>query len=187
VKMHHLARWAIAALILCGASVFSQTNQAQVNPNDGSGVREFVTRWNAAYTGLNPKALAALETPDFEFIDRFGHWMQSEGPAFNEQLWASTFKDIYHGRPGPEHTVEHIRILRPGVALVQAHANWGEITLDDGTRIPPHGEIATFVLVKDKDGWHAASLNIHNQMAFGTERPGEKPPAPAKPAPEPEK
>jgi hypothetical protein len=46
---------------------------------DETGVRDFVTRWNAAYTGLNAKALASLETPDFEIVDRFGLWIKSEG------------------------------------------------------------------------------------------------------------
>src|SRR4249919_1244000 len=45
-----------------------------------SEVRDFITRWNAAYTSLDAVGLAALETPDFELVDRFGHWIKSTGP-----------------------------------------------------------------------------------------------------------
>src|SRR4051812_26106930 len=53
-----------------------------------SEIRDFIARWNAAYTGLDAAGLAALESPDYEMVDRFGHWIKSEGPAFNRRLWA---------------------------------------------------------------------------------------------------
>ncbi len=177
---NRVVRLAVAASVLWGGVLASQ-----MKPGDKAAVQHFVVRWNAAYTGLDAKALAALETSDFELIDRFGHRIQSQGRAFNERLWTLTFKDIYRGKPGPEHTIEHIRFLSPTVALVQAHADWGEVTLDDATRIPPHGEIATFVLVRDGNEWRAASLNIHNQLAPGAEGPGQKPPLPAATGPSP--
>jgi uncharacterized protein (TIGR02246 family) len=148
------------------------------------GVRQLIAQWNAAYRRLDAKALAALETPDVEIIDRFGHWVRSEGPEFNERLWSMTFRDIYKGKPGPERTVRNVRMLTPDVALVQATTHWDEVVLDDGTRIPPHGEIDTFVLVKRDGAWRIAAMNIHNQMPAGRERPGERVPVPAKQPPE---
>ena len=132
---------------------------------DETGVRDFVARWNAAYTGLNAKALAALETPDFELVDRFGHWIKSEGPEFNERLWAMGFREIYHGKPGPARTVESIRFFAPNVAVVQARAYHADgVTLDDGTHIPAFWEINTYTLVRTDEGWRVALLNIHNQI-----------------------
>lgn len=144
-------------------------------------IRRLIANWNTAYRKLDAKALAALETPDLEIIDRFGHWVRSEGPEFSERMWAATFTEIYKGKPGPPRNVERVRMLSRDVAVVQATANWPALTLDDGTTIPPHGEIDTFVLVKGDQGWRIAALNIHNQMRPGSERPGERVPIPSKP------
>jgi hypothetical protein len=137
-------------------------------------VREFISRWNAAYTGLDAAALASLETPDFQLVDRFGHWIQSEGPEFNRRLWALAFQEIYRGRPGPARRIESIRFMAPAVAVVQARA-WhpDPIVLDDGTHIPPFWEINTYTLIDTTSGWRVSVLNIHNQIDPGVERPGE--------------
>ena len=142
--------------------------------SDESEVREFVTRWNAAYTGLDAKALASLETPDFELIDRFGHWIKSEGPEFNERLWEIGFREVYHGKPGPARNIENIRFFAPNVAVVQARAYHADgVALDDGTHIPPFWEINTYTLVKSDAGWRVALLNIHNQINFEDEGTGQ--------------
>ena len=60
------------------------------------------------------------------------------------------------------------------MALIQARAYWNEvIVLDDGTRIPPHAEIDTFVAVRKANAWRVAALNIHNQMPPFDTKPGE--------------
>ena len=146
----------------------------RVFASDEAGVRDFIARWNAAYTSLDAKALASLETPDFELVDRFGHWIKSEGPEFNERLWAMGFKEVYHGKPGPARSIESIRFLAPNVAIVQARANHADgVTLDDGTRIPPFWEINTYTLVKSEAGWRVAYQNIHNQINFEDEGVGQ--------------
>jgi hypothetical protein len=115
-----------------------------------------------------------METDDYEMIDRFGHWIKTEGPGFNERLCATTFKDIYHGKPGPPRTIESIRFMAPNVAVVEARANHPNgVLLDDGTQIPPFWEIDTYTLVRTQAGWRAALLNIHNQITPGTEGVGE--------------
>jgi hypothetical protein len=115
-----------------------------------------------------------LETPDYQMVDRFGHWIPSEGPAFNQRLWAMTFRDIYRGKPGPARRIESIRFLAPPVAIVQARAHHPEgVTLEDGTHIPPFWEINTYTLMKTDAGWRVALLNIHNQITPGTEGVGQ--------------
>jgi uncharacterized protein (TIGR02246 family) len=146
---------------------------AQAKPNDERAVRDLIERWDAAYRSLDAKALAALETEDFELINRVGWWTKARSRAENERMWAWGFEVIYKGKPGPKHTVESVRFVSPEVAVVQAHADWPALTLDDGTNIPPHGEIVTFVVVRQKKNWLIASQNIHNQM------PGEELPSPA--------
>jgi len=169
------------AVIIFTIMIATAEAQAQTSTTDEQGVRDFIARWNAAYTGLNAGALAQLETDDYEMIDRFGHWIRTEGPGFNERLWASTFNDIYHGKPGPARNIESIRFFGPNVAVVEARANHPNgVLLDDGTQIPPFWEINSYTLVKTEAGWRVALLNIHNQMTPGTEGVGQHvPPASA--------
>jgi len=142
---------------------------------DEAGVRDFISRWNAAYTGLDAKALAGLETADYEMIDRFGHWIKSEGPEFNRRLWDVTFTEVYRGKPGPAREIENIRFMAPNVAVVEARANHPDgVTLNDGTHIPPFWEINTYTLVKTEPGWRVALLNIHNQIDPGAEGVGQR-------------
>lgn len=141
---------------------------------DESEIRDFLARWNKAYTSLDAAGLAALETPDYEMVDRFGHWIKSDGPEFNRRLWAMTFNDIYRGKPGPARQIESIRRLAPQVAIVQARANHPDgVTLDDGTRVPPFWEINTYTLVRTGAGWRVALLNIHNQINPEAEGAGQ--------------
>lgn len=145
---------------------------ASAKPDDERAVRDLIGRWDAAYRGLDARAVAALQTEDFELVNRVGWWTKARGREDNERMWAWGFEVIYKGKPGPKHTVESVRFISPEVAVVQAHADWPALTLPDGTPIPPHGEIVTFVVVKQKKTWLIASQNIHNQM------PGEELPSP---------
>ena len=165
-----LRKIALLAVLLSGVSLVP----GRVFASDEADVRAFIASWNAAYTGMDAKALASLETPDFELVDRFGHWIKSEGPEFNEQLWAMAFKEIYRGKPGPARTIESLRLLAPNVAIDQARANHPDgVTLDDGTRIPPFWEINTYTLIKTDAGWRVALQNIHNQINFEDEGVGQ--------------
>ena len=165
--------WVVLILDIALATAMPAAH-SQTAAGDEKDVREYIAQWNAAYTGMNAKALAALETPDFELIDRFGHWVRSEGPEYNERLWTLTFSDIYRGKPGPARTVESIRFVAPGVAIVEARANHPDgVTLDDGTHIPPFWEINTYTLVRTRDGWRVALLNIHNQIDPSAEGVGQ--------------
>ncbi len=153
---------------------------AAASANDEKGVRDFIAQWNAAYTGLDAYKLAALETPDFQMVDRFGHWIKSEGADFNLRLWSMTFDEIYHHKPGPARNIESIRFMSPKVAIVQGRANHPDgVTLDDGTHIPPFWEINTYTLIKTNAGWRLALLNIHNQIVPGTEGSGQRVPNPS--------
>jgi uncharacterized protein (TIGR02246 family) len=166
--------FAIVPIVLWGAlaaQLTADSSQAQPGTGGEQSVRELIAHWNTGYRALDAKAMAALETDDFEMVDRFGEWYDSRGSAENERLWDWAFKNIYRGKPGPARQIEKIRFLRPEVAIVAAKCQWGEITLEDGTRIPPHGEIDTFVLVKQGEQWKIAQLNIANQME--STRPGE--------------
>ena len=162
-------RKVLLVLVLVALSV-----GASAKPSDDErAVRELIARWDAAYRSLDAKAVAALETEDFELVNRVGWWTKARGREDNERMWAWGFDVIYKGKPGPKHTVESVRFVSQDVAVVQARADWPALTLPDGTIIPPHGEIVTFVVVRQKKKtWLIASQNIHNQM------PGDELPQP---------
>ncbi|GEM_PF-3490881 len=163
-------KWITAALIcVCSVVAVGQDNNRQERA-----VRDLLARWNTAYRSLDAKALSALQTPDFEIVNRLGQWTPTSSTLQNEQMWAWAFTNIYKGKPGPDHKIERVRFVSSDVALVQARAYWNDvIVLDDGTRIPPHGEIDTFVAVRKARVWRVAALNIHNQMPPFDIKPGE--------------
>src|ERR1044071_213276 len=130
---------------------------ANAKPDDERAVRDLIGRWDPACRSLDARAVSSLETEDFELVNRVGWWTKAKGREDNERMWAWGFDVIYKGKPGPKHTVESVRFISPEVAVVQAHADWPALTLPDGTPIPPHGEIVTFVVVKQKKVWLIAS------------------------------
>src|SRR5689334_25272268 len=111
--------------------------------DDAKAVRDVIRKRSAAYHNLDARALAALETPDFQLVDRFGDNISSDGPEYNERMWAWTFREVYKGKPGPEHKIVGLRFVTADVAIVQTGTHWTELKLDYGTVIPPHGEFDT--------------------------------------------
>lgn len=151
---------------------------AQGSVNDEKDVSDLITQRNASYHNLDAKALAALETPDFQLVDRFGDNITSQGPEYNERMWAWTFKEVYKGKPAPEHKILKVRFITPDVAIVETGNQWPELKLDNGTVIPPHGELDTFTVVRSGSRWRIAMQTIHNQFGgigdhpdFGGARP----------------
>src|SRR5687768_4621219 len=156
-KKSFLLTFAMMLIGICNVAVYCQ--------NDKQAVLDLINKWDQAYRSLDAKSIAALQMPDFELVDRFGNWYPQTSREENERMWAWGFANIYKGKPGPKHTVERIRFVRPDVAVVQTRAFWSEtLSLSDGTRIPPHGQITTFVVVKQKGKWLIASQSVHNRM-----------------------
>jgi uncharacterized protein (TIGR02246 family) len=134
---------------------------------DESAVRDIIERRNTAYHNLDAKTLASLLTPDFRFVDRFGDNILSKGPEFNERMFAWTFKEVYKGKNPPQHSIVSLRFVAPEVAVVQTQCEWPEIKLDNGYKVPPHGEVDTFVVVKQQGEWKINVWTIHNRFADG--------------------
>ena len=142
--------------------------------DDKEAVRKLIEQWNAAYVALDAKTLANLHTPEFDIVNRLGQWTHKSSNAEQEALWAWTFRVIYNGKPGPSHTIEKVRFLTPEVACVLTRGYWKDvITLDDGTKIPPHGEVDTLTVVKTHGTWKVAWIDIHNQMPPFDVKPGQ--------------
>lgn len=154
-------------------SAFSLPGVAQ-KATDEQAVRTLIEQWDAAYVALDAKTLADLHTPEFDIVNRLGQWTHKSSRADQETLWAWTFSVIYKGKRGPNHTIEKVRFLTPEVACVLTRGYWNDvITLDDGTKIPPHGEIDTLTVVKKDGAWKVAWMDIHNQMPPFDVKPGQ--------------
>jgi uncharacterized protein (TIGR02246 family) len=141
---------------------------------DEQAVRKLVERWDVAYVALDAKTLADLHTPEFDIVNRLGQWTHKSSNAEQEALWAWTFRIIYNGKSGPSHSIERIRFVTPDVASVLTRGYWKDvITLDDGTKVPPHGEVDTLTVVKKDGAWKVAWIDIHNQMPPFDVKPGQ--------------
>jgi uncharacterized protein (TIGR02246 family) len=142
---------------------------AQTPNTEEKAVRELMETRNSAYHRLDADTLTRIVTPDFQLVDRFGDNIASEGPEYTRALWSWTFREVYKNRPGPVHQIVNIEFIRPDVAVVQTHADWGELKLDDGTKIPPHGEVDTFLLVKTLEGWRIQCRRFTTNFRHGWE------------------
>lgn len=156
--------YVLGSFFLFGLAVVALRAPSARTASGETEVRDLINKRSAAYHNLDAKGLAALETPDFRLVDRFGDNIASDGPEYNERMWAWTFKEIYKGKPAPDHYIVGIHFLTPDVAVVQTANQWQELKLDDGTIIPPHGEVDTFVVLRKQGSWKLAVQTIHNKM-----------------------
>lgn len=159
--MKHILALLIFVLAL-GAVGFSQTSAGK----DEQKIRELIGKWDAAYRALDGKAIVALETQNFELVDRLGGYIPISSREENERMWNWTFKNIYQGKPGPAHTIDRVRFINAKTAIVTCRAFWADpIILPNGTVIPPHGQTTTFTVIKTREGWQITAQTFHNKMA----------------------
>jgi hypothetical protein len=132
-------------------------------------LRELMGDWCSAYSDLNPKQMAALETAGVEVVDGFGdpHYFLSRNDR--ERFWADGFEMIEAQEFHPQCVFQHICLPHPGVAIVQATVSYPHgIKLKGGERIPPYSEIHTFVVAKNEKTWLIAAHNFTRQVLLTT-------------------
>jgi hypothetical protein len=131
--------------------------------------RDLIDAWCSAYSELNPKQMAALETTGAEVVDGFGdpHYFLSRNDR--ERFWADGFEMIESQGFHPQCVFQHFRLLHPGVAIVQATMAYPHgIRLKGGERIPPYSEIHTFVVAKNEETWLIAAHSFTRQVLATT-------------------
>ena len=132
---------------------------------DEEPLRELIGAWCSAYSDLNPKRMADLETAGVEVVDSFGdeHYFMSRNDR--ERFWDDGFQMIEAQEFHPQCAFQHIRLLHPGVAIVQATVSYPHgIRLKGGERIPPYSEIHTFVVAKNGETWLIAAHNFTRRV-----------------------
>jgi hypothetical protein len=128
-------------------------------------LRELIGAWCSAYSDLNPKRMADLETAGVEIVDGFGdeHYFLSRNDR--ERFWADGFAMIEAQEFHPRCVFQHIRLLHPGVAIVQATVSYPHgIKLKGGERISRYSEIHTFVVATNEESWMIAAHNFTRQV-----------------------
>lgn len=128
---------------------------------------DLASSWCSAYRSFDPERLATLETREVEIVDRFGDWRHLTGLRERERFWREGFDMIRTRDFHPECTIEHVRLIRSDVAIVQARVSYNQgISLKGGDRIPPFSEIHTFVFTKSDDTWLISAQDIVQQTSL---------------------
>ena len=128
---------------------------------------ELVSAWCSAYRGSDPKRLAALETGEFDIVDRFGDWHDLIGLKAREQFWNDGFEMTSRKDFRPECSVQHVRRIGLNAAIAQVALSYDAgIALKDDDSIPPFSEIHTMVLVKVEDAWLISAQDIVQQNSL---------------------
>ena len=143
----------------------AQTGEpSNTNPdpqNLESPARALIERWCAAYSRLDEKALAALESPNIETVDRFGELHVATQHTDEEHFWSAGFEMIRREDFHPVCDIEQTRSTRPDVAVVHAQIAYpGGIPLQGGDFIPAFSEIHTFVVLREEMIWRIAEHDI---------------------------
>jgi len=137
----------------------SNTNPGAQNLE--SPARALIERWCAAYSRLDEKALAALESPNIETVDRFGELHLATQRTDEEYFWSEGFEMIRREDFHPLCDIEQARSTRPDVAVVHAQIAYpGGIPLQGGDFIPAFSEIHTFVVLREETIWRIAVHDI---------------------------
>ncbi len=143
----------------------SQTGEpSTTNPvaqNLPSPARALIERWCAAYSRLDEKELAALESPNIETVDRFGELHVAKQRTDEEHFWSEGFEMIDREDFHPVCAIAELRSTRPDVAVVHAQIAYpGGIPLQGGDFIPAFSEIHTFIVLREEAVWQIAEHDI---------------------------
>jgi uncharacterized protein (TIGR02246 family) len=132
-------------------------------PADQAAIESIVAGLEAAWNAMDGTAFAAPFAVDADFVNVRGE--HSRGRAAIADGHAEIFRTIYAGSRN-RYAIETVRLLRPDVALMHAHA-----TLDAprGPLAGRHSARFSLVLTKESGGWEIAAF--HNTM-----EPGQGPP-----------
>jgi hypothetical protein len=126
-----------------------------------SSARGLIERWCAAYSHLDEKELAALESPNIEIVDRFGELHVAKQQTDEEHFWSEGFEMIRRKDFHPVCAIEEIRAIPPDVVIVHADITYpGGIPLKGGDFIPAFSEIHTFIVSRHDAVWRIAEHDI---------------------------
>jgi hypothetical protein len=137
------------------------TNASSSSKSLASPARGPIERWCAAYSRLDEKELAALESPNIETVDRFGELHVAQQRNDEEHSWSEGLEMIRREDFHPVCDIEEIRATHPDVVIVHTDITYpGGILLKGGDFIPAFSEIHTFVVSRHDAVWRIAEHDI---------------------------
>ena len=121
-----------------------------VNPGDEAAIRQLGNAWDDAWNSHDMQALAALVSPNVDFVHVMGGWLGGRDAfeSYHARLHATRFKASTTRTEGMT-----IRPLAQDVYLV--HRNWrmtGEQDRD-GAQLPPRHGIITWIVRHEGPRW----------------------------------
>ena len=120
--------------------------------SDEQAIQEVLTQLEVAWNASDSQTYAALFAEDATFIQIYGG--QLDGRHAIEASHRIIFDTIYKGSQA-RFTLQNIRVIRPGVAVVfsRAHLKFyqGEKSLEMDTR-------PTFIMSKEPAGWQIVAF-----------------------------
>jgi ketosteroid isomerase-like protein len=129
--------------------------------------RDLIKSWCSAYGQSDSERLAALEMNEVEIVDRFGDWHHLTGLRDRKDFWREGFDMVLTSGFRPECTIEHVRLIRMDVAIVQARITYDQgIRLKGGDSIPSFSEIHTFVLMESDEAWLISAQDIVQHISL---------------------
>lgn len=144
-----------------------QRESSFASTSEEKGARDLVKSWCSAYGQSDPERLAALETTEVEIVDRFGDWHHLTGLKDRERFWREGFDMIRKKNFHPGCIIEHVRLIRFDVVIVQVKVFYDQgIRLMGSDRIPPFSEIHTFVLMKGDRAWLISVQDIVQRISL---------------------
>lgn len=115
--------------------------------------------WQAAWNAHDMSRMAALLTPDVDFVNVLGsHW---KGSAEVERVHAAMHTAQFHGSVWENHETQ-VQPLRPDLGL--AHLRWsirGDFDPDGSPRAPRSGRFS-WLLLRDGEGWRIRAAHNTN-------------------------
>jgi uncharacterized protein (TIGR02246 family) len=139
---------------------------------DEQAIRAVLAAYQEAWNRHDMAAWGRLFTDDVDYVNRAGgHWEDNAAnvaahTAIHEALARQSQKMTWSA------TVQKIRFLAEGVALVHATWNWPGVISAEGQGAKDLSGIMSLVLVKQDGRWLIRSL--HNTVADDSPLPGRR-------------
>jgi uncharacterized protein (TIGR02246 family) len=140
-----------ATITLCATPAFGQDDDGGARAGAESILAQFMRTWSAN----DAKGLAALFAPSADFINPYGDL--ARGPDEIAAFYAGAFARGYAGTKG-EGELVWVRLLAPGLALIDGRWRIGGHKNQDGSLRPDERGILVAVISRTPAGWRILAL-----------------------------
>ena len=121
---------------------------------DKAGVRETVEEYERVWNTRDASAVAMFFSEDADML--FGNGPMVRGQQAIQEAWSVYFARQDEGREGT-FTIESIRLIAPGVAVVNVDSRTGGRS-SNGQELPTRLARGTWVVVRQAEGWLISAL-----------------------------